>query len=102
MTDLDLMQWVADASPGDAIEYHRGFLLNDAFASAKGKTSEGDEMMRIRGLRDVAFDMHMRGLIELTQRRIGDYEYSYLATARRKPRIADPDPIAKPSRGHVR
>jgi hypothetical protein len=68
--------------PDGVIEYHRGFLFNDAFVSGTGKVSESGEMKRIRDLRDVAFDMWERGLVHLLQERCGDYDYRYLAIVR--------------------
>ena len=92
MTDLEFVQWIADADPGDTIEYHAGFLFLDR--------TRGVESIRV--LADTVYDLQMRGLIELTQRRIGDYRYSYLATARRKPNAKSLDLRRPSSCGPVR
>lgn len=85
MTDLEFMQWIADADPGETIEYHTGFLFVDR---VRGIESQDISAPEIRLIADAALDLQQRGLIELTQRRIGDYRYSYLATARRKPKAS--------------
>ena len=82
MTDFEFLEKVANTMPDGVIEYHRGFLFNDAWASGTGKMSESSEMKRIRDLRDVAFDMWERGLVHLLQERCGDYDYRYLAIVR--------------------
>lgn len=79
MTDFEFLEKVANTMPDGVIEYHRGFLFNDAWASGTGKVSESGEMKRIRDLREVAFDMWERGLVHLLQERCGDYDYRYLA-----------------------
>lgn len=85
MTDIEFLEKISNTMPDGVIEYHRGFLFNDAFASVKGKSSDSAEMKRIRELRDVAFDMHERGLVHLLQERCGDYDYRYLAVVRPLP-----------------
>jgi hypothetical protein len=99
MTDLEFVQWIADADPGDTIEYHAGFLFLDR---TRGVESTGSDAPSIRVLADTVYDLQMRGLIELTQRRIGDYRYSYLATARRKPNAKSLDLRRQSSCGPVR
>jgi hypothetical protein len=82
MTDFEFLEKISNTMPDGVIEYHRGFLFNDAWASGTGKMSESSEMKRIRDLRDVAFDMWERGLVHLLQERCGDYDYRYLAIVR--------------------
>lgn len=82
MTDFEFLEKISNTMPDGVIEYHRGFLFNDAFVSGTGKVSESSEMKRIRDLRDVAFDMWERGLVHLLQERCGDYDYRYLAIVR--------------------
>ena len=38
---IQFCAWIAQASPGDALEYHRGFLALDA--SIDGQTPKSDE-----------------------------------------------------------
>lgn len=99
MTDLDFMQWIADAKPGETIEYHTGFLFVDR---VRGIESQNISAPEIRLVADAAFDLQQRGLVELTQRRLDRYRYCYLATARRKPKAKSLDLRRTSSCGPVR
>jgi len=68
--------WLAQAEPGQLVEYHRGLLIWD-----RSPKSELDSRER-RGLRtvaDAALQAAAKGLVHLVQRRRGKLDFSYLA-----------------------
>src|SRR5688572_31626942 len=80
LTDIGLAGWLGQAAPGDAIEYHQGFLALDR-CRIGGRLREQDatELSRVADRAWLAAD---RGLAHLVQRRIGSSEFSYLIVAR--------------------
>jgi len=50
VTEIEFCAWVAQALPGDRLQYHRGFLVLDTFAlfSRLGDT-ERDELRKLAG-----------------------------------------------------
>ena len=80
--------WLAQAAPGDTLEYHRGFLTLDR--SGIGLASEHRHLRTLNLLARRAYDLAERGLVHLVQRRIADDAFSYLAIARPH---ADDNPI---------
>lgn len=99
MTDLEFVQWIGDADPGDTIEYHTGFLFVDR---VRGIESQNISAPEIRLIADAAFDLQQRGIVELTQRRLDRYRYCYLATVRKTLRRPHPDLLETSSRGPAR
>ncbi len=82
LTDVELCAWMAQAAPGDVLEYHCGALSIDR---DKAITTLGpDEARRIDRLADAAFRAAEAELIDLLQRRLGRDCFSYLAIARSK------------------
>ena len=75
-TDMDLMQWVADAERGDRCEYYRGHLAQARF----------DRQKQVIAVANTALDLERERLVFLVQAREGE-EFSYLAIARKKPSI---------------
>jgi hypothetical protein len=73
-TDMDLLQWVADAGPGDRCEYHRGNLAQDRWPNEK----------QLSALADTAYDLSKQRLVHLVQERV-DEGFSYQAVSRTKP-----------------
>lgn len=66
-----LDRWIDSAAPGDAAEYHRGYLARDI--------AEGPALLR---LAEAAYAGWRAGRVHLVQRRHGPGDYSYLAIAR--------------------
>ena len=85
-TAMGLSTWLGRAAPGDTFEYHRGFLAVDTMPHAE-RLPDRDraELIRVAGLAYRAAD---RGLVHLVQRRHGENDFSYIAIARRRPRLA--------------
>lgn len=82
VTDVEFVAWIAQALPGDVLEYHRGMLAIDRdFAISKlGR----DACERIDHLADCALDAAEEGLVHLVQKRLGEDHFSYRAIARPK------------------
>jgi hypothetical protein len=62
------------AEPGEALEYHRGFLGVDRTPSLKDR-------LDLIAMAERAMRLAEQGLIHLVQRRLGDDTFSYLAFA---------------------
>ncbi len=82
LTEIQFCAWVAQALPGDRLEYHRGYLAVDA----DKVTSDLDPNARaeLACLRDRAFWSETAGLVHLVQQRLGPDRFAYLAIARPK------------------
>lgn len=80
LSEIEFAAWVAQAEPGDRLEYHRGYLSVDA----DKLTSKLDLNTRaeLALLRDRAFGCEEQGLVHLVQDRLGPDLFSYLAIAR--------------------
>jgi len=86
LTEIQFCAWVAQALPGDRLEYHRGFLVIDSFPVL---SKLGDnERHALTLLAKRAFWTERQGLVHLVQERLGPNLFSYLAIARPKPRGA--------------
>ena len=86
LTEIDLCAWIAQAEPGDVLEYHRGTLAIDRLRGmSKLPRTEVD---RVDLLADRAFAAAEQRLVHLVQHRLGTDHFSYLAIARPKPRNA--------------
>jgi hypothetical protein len=77
---------VAQAAPGDRLEYHQGFLVVDTFP-ALGGLPEPERQALVR-LASRAFWAAEHGLVHLIQQRIAPERFSYLAIARPRPKAA--------------
>ena len=86
ITDIDLHAWIAQAEAGDALIYHRGFLVVDADKSVS--TLPTDRRLAVRGVADAAFRAAEQDLVHLVQKRLGPDRFAYLAVARPKPKHA--------------
>jgi hypothetical protein len=82
ISEIQFCAWVAQALPGDRLEYHRGHLAVDA----DKVTSDLDPNARaeLACLRDRAFWSETAGLVHLVQQRLGPDRFAYLAIARPK------------------
>jgi len=86
MDELLLSAWVAEAAPGDVIEYHRGFLGLDR--TGHGRPMSMEDRAALSRMSNRAFDLAEQGLVHLIQRRLGPDAFSYLAVARPRRRNA--------------
>jgi hypothetical protein len=86
LTDIDLYAWIAQAEAGDALIYHRGFLVVDADKSVS--TLSAQRRLALRSLGDAAFRAAQQGLVHLVQERMGPDQFAYIAFARPKPKAA--------------
>jgi hypothetical protein len=86
LTDSEFCCWLAVAQPGDALQYHRGFLAQDITAYAR-RLSEHDRVELARLVRCVWWAGE-QNLVRLVQRRHGPDDYSYIAIARPRPNTA--------------
>ena len=82
LTDIDLCAWIAQAVPGEILEYHRGALCVDRKVEISKLGLK--ECERIDHLADRALDAFDAGLVDLVQERLGPDHYRYLAIARSK------------------
>jgi hypothetical protein len=92
VTIADLENWLAVAAPGDALEYHRGFLAMDRSVGRPLGDDDGKELNRVA---DAAMALAQSGLVHLVQRRHGSCDYTYIAIASRSIRRS-PDRQALP------
>ena len=87
LTEIDLCAWVAQAEPGDVLEYHRGALAIDRLpAMSKLPRTECDH---VDALAERAWAAAEQRLVHLVQHRLGPDRFSYLAISRPKPRNAE-------------
>jgi len=84
LTEIQFCAWVAQAMPGDRLEYHRGFLVLDTFPGLSKLGDNERNELRLLGTR--AFWTEAQGLVHLVQERLGPDLFSYLAIARPKTR----------------
>ena len=87
LTEIELCAWIAQAEPGDILEYYRGALAIDRLPVMSKLPAA--EVERIDLLADRAFAAAEQRLVHLVQRRLGPDRFSYLAIARPKPRGAE-------------
>lgn len=84
LDEIAFCAWVAQAEPGEALVYHRGFLAVDATSVVS--TLPSDEQRALRLLAAAALRAAAQDLVHLVQDRIGPDQFAYIAVARRKPR----------------
>ncbi len=77
---IEFCAWVAQAAPGDRLEYHRGFLGVDATAVIS--TLPAPDHRRLAALAAAALRAFEAGLVHLVQVRLGPDRFAYLAIAR--------------------
>jgi hypothetical protein len=86
-----LSAWVARASPGERLEYHRGLLAIDRI---KGTSALKDAARRkLAAVAGQALALADGGKLHLLQERHGDGDYSYWAVARAPTRSPSRFPI---------
>ena len=80
ITEIQFCAWVAQAMPGDRLEYHRGFLVRDTFSALSKLGDNERNELRLLGTR--AIWTEGQGLVHLVQERLGPDRFAYLAIAR--------------------
>jgi hypothetical protein len=86
LSEIEFCAWVAQATPGDRLEYHRGFLVLDAFPVISKLADPDRKRLALLGSR--AFWAAELGLVHLVQERVGPDQFAYIAVARPKPKAA--------------
>jgi len=85
-TEISFCAWVAQAVPGDRLEYHCGFLAIDTFTLFSGRSDK--DRAELRKLADRSLWAAEAGLVHLVQERIDTDRFAYIAIARPKPKAA--------------
>lgn len=97
LSEAEFCAWLGQASPGERIEYFRGFLVVDtARDSSTLPEPERKELVRL-GRR--AWWAYEKGLVHLVQRRHGAGCFSYLAIARARPKAEQAALLGKLAQG---
>ena len=78
--DIRLLAWLNQAEPGDALEYHRGFLALDR--SVRSPALSDDDRIALGHMASLAMRLANRGFVDLVQHRIARDCFSYIAIAR--------------------
>ena len=86
ISEIEFCGWVGQAMPGDRLEYHRGFLVLDAFPVISKLADPDRKRLALLGTR--AFWAAEASLVHLVQERIGPDHFAYIAIARPKPKAA--------------
>jgi len=86
ITEIELCAWLAHAAPGDALEYHRGFLGADR--TPYGQAMTADDRAALIATSGRAFRLAEQGFVHLVQRRLAPGTFVYLAVARPRPKNA--------------
>ncbi|HLS58537.1 MAG TPA: hypothetical protein VK022_02815 [Paracoccaceae bacterium] len=92
LSDIELCAWIAQAEPGDFLEYHRGFLGIDVTPVIS--LLPEPERHRLAAAARAAHRAFEAGLVHLVQVRLGPEQFVYLAIARPRPRAAPGSPSA--------
>jgi len=79
-SEEDLCAWVSQAEPGEAIEYHRGFLCIDR--SGIDRIGTVIDIATLNLIASRALALAEAGFVHLIQQRIEVETFSYLAIAR--------------------
>lgn len=77
-TGADLKNWLAVARPGDALEYHRGFLALDRSVGSRLGEDDRKELCRVA---DAVMTLARSGHVHLVQCRRGQCDFTYIAIA---------------------
>lgn len=98
ITEAGLCAWVGQATPGDCIAYHRGFLACDI--APEMQTFPKARRVALARLAGRARSLANDGAVHLVQRREGPGDYTYLMIVRPRPRrpssLALPQVLAAP------
>tara|TARA_R110002167_G_C12707254_1_gene655194 strand:+ start:14531 stop:14887 length:357 start_codon:yes stop_codon:yes gene_type:complete len=80
LDETSFCAWVAQAKPGDALEYHRGFLCLDRGSSTQEQRTK--RQIKLDEMAERALELAERGFVHLLQQRVGEARFRYLAIAR--------------------
>jgi hypothetical protein len=83
VTEIELCTWLSQATPNDALEYHRGFLVLDVDAHIS-RLAHSDRLELVAVASRARWAAEKR-LVHLVQRRLGESRFCYLAVARPRP-----------------
>ena len=83
VSEIEFCAWLAQAEPGEALTYHRGFLVVDTDPVISNLPC--DERMALRAVADAAFRAAAQGLVHLVQLRMATDRFAYVAIARPRP-----------------
>lgn len=84
LDEIGFLAWIAQAAPGEALVYHRGFLVVDAISTASRLAPE--PRSTLRGIAAAAMRAAESDLVHLVQARLGPDQFAYIAIARPKPK----------------
>ena len=87
LTEMDFAGWVGAATPGDRLEYHRGFLAIDIVPVISNLPETERAALKTLGSR--AWWAAEQRLVHLVQERLGPGLFAYIAIARPKPKHAE-------------
>ena len=73
--------WLKGAKEGERVVYYEGFLMRDRESFLRAGGFSDNFPPRIKAA-IMAWKAYMNGELTLTQKKIGDYEYQYIATKR--------------------
>lgn len=76
-------EWIQTSKPGDQVIYWIGDLAGRAAFSDKPLRDFKADLAGARRMGDLGDAMLLRPLVDLTQRKIADNVYEYIATRRR-------------------
>ena len=84
LDEVGFSAWLAQAAPGEALVYHRGFLVVDAISPASSLAPE--PRSTLRAIAATAMRAAECDLAHLVQARLGPDQFAYIAIARPKPK----------------
>ena len=82
LSEVELLGWLSQASPGEWLAYHRGFLALDRVPIG-GHLSESGAR-ELSGVALLAWRAAEIGIADLIQRRLGPDDFNYLIVARER------------------
>lgn len=83
VSEIAFCAWLAQAEPGEALTYHRGFLVVDTDPVISKFPSDG--RLALRAVASAAFRAAAQHLVHLVQLRLAPDRFAYVAIARPKP-----------------
>ncbi len=81
LTEAALCDWIAQALPGERIEYHRGLLLQDR--SDANSPHPPKESQRVHAVAKRAWYASQVGLVHLVSQRVEPFVFRYFAVRAR-------------------
>lgn len=83
LDEIGLAAWIAQAEPGEALVYHRGFLAVDATSVISKLPADRQRTLQL--VAAAARRAAEQNLVHLVQSRLGPDAFAYIAVARPKP-----------------